>query len=119
MVSQKWQTHQNKLQREHEKTMAVLKVLSEDEEMKYFLGALGGFGISTVSEFLEGKGLIAASDDDSGGGGGDSSVLGFIFPGGDLLDGVLGNSGKSISAFCISILILKAIFGDSGLNSLL
>ena len=105
--------HKNKLE------LAVLNVMANDDEMKYFMGAIGGFGISSLSEYMEKQGYTKADASRVSRTSSSGSLAGFVMPGGDLVDGIVGNVGNSLSASCISILVLKSIFGEQGLSSLL
>lgn len=103
-------------QQEHEIKMKVLSIFENDPEMKYFVGAITGFGITSLNEYVVKYGL---SNDDPVKEE-YKPVTPFTFvPGANLVEGILEDSGKSLSAFCIACLFLKAIFGQDGLNSLI
>lgn len=48
------QSHYNKTVRDHETNLAVINLMANDPEMKYFLGMASGYGIASIGAFLEG-----------------------------------------------------------------
>lgn len=138
--TQKWKTHQARLQREHEQKMKVLEIMAKDHEMKYFMGvvlggasgAIGKMLASTVGQEVETTepsvesglwGWIlspqAALGEEFGqlitGTTGATSGTGMF----NFVPGILQLGGTGMAGFCASVLLLKAIFGDEDVASLL
>ena len=160
--TQKWQTNQNRIQREHETQIALLNVMATNKEMPYILMVLGGAAVGSLpglmnmamggedendsdndtsanfADFIaagpfawvlptiasvkygddaleffglvttDGSSTVTENPIDTGGGG----IFGFI-------PNVLKLAGTGLAGFGASVLILKAIFGDEDVASLM
>lgn len=124
-----------RIQQEHEWKMQIGRIMEADDEMKYFIGAIAGFGIAGIAAFLEGAKPKDNQDTDfwygykrlQAGGtlpGAILEVRNFLMGGGEkTLADVLGNgmvlAGGSVGAFCTTILLFKAMSGDGNEGGLI
>lgn len=147
--AQKQRAHEYKMLRrkqEHEKQMHVLSVMAKDPEMKYFLGvcfsgAAGALG-AVLEEAFAGtpsEGTIGYQEAaETGVSETLKSVWGWVVPPGlsdwvnpfdsdasasvgmfGFVPGLLKLGGTGFAGFCATVLILKAIFGDEDVASLM
>lgn len=126
------------MEHEHQQRMALLSILREDPEMKYFLGVAGGAATGVIGKMLTGvmggtetaqappetdssvpwAWLIAGANPYTLPIGALESISGKITTSGDNFGSLLAMGGTGFSGFCSMVLILKAIFGDEDVATL-
>jgi len=127
-------------QRQHELTMSILAVFQKDPDMKYFMGLLGGVGVASLTEFIQGAGAPQSTEPKqnndwawllplAGVGAGPIGIVTGEYireqlsgssggPWGSI-SGVVAMSSAGFAGFCASYLLLKAICGNEGIGKVL